>query len=65
MNGLSVQSSSMMRPVIQSRLIYFKLARLERKMIQEKHIGFTVKKKISIHEEENVYTNLKKSMSWQ
>ena len=64
-NGLSVQSSLIMRSVTQSRLIYFKLSRLEWKMIPEKHIEFTVKKKMSTHEEENVYTNLKKSMSRQ
>ena len=56
-NGLSVQSSPMMRSMTQSRLIYFKLSRLEPRMIQGKHIGFKVKEKVLMH--------LKKSMFWQ
>ena len=54
MNGLSVQSSLMMRSVIQSMLIFFKLSRLEPRMTQEKHWIYSEKENVDAFEEKHV-----------
>ena len=70
MNGLSVQSSLMTRSVIQSMLIFFKLSRLEPRMIQEKHWIYSEKENVDAFEEKHVLAmrpsiNLAKNIKWR
>ena len=54
MNCLSAPSSPIMRSVIQSMLIYFKLSRLKPRMIQEKHWIYCEEENIDAFEEKHV-----------